>query len=302
MNILITGANSGLGFETARQLLVADYKVIIACRSAQKAKETSQKLASLTKSKDIIELVMDLGKQEEIRRAVTSLEVPVHVLICNAGMSYEGAHKFTDKGIEETFAVNHLGHFLLSNLLLKKFPDTLERISVVASEVHRGESGPFPKPEFKEVREMAFPAEIKDGNLKKEGSRRYVHSKLCNLWFTFELHRRLEATGRDQIKVNAFNPGFMPRTGLSRHASKGTQFFLRNVLANLGFLMPGIRSIKESAHDLIEISLVHQDSNQYFDGQKPIFASDLAYDPDRARELWELSEELIGESFESLQL
>lgn len=294
MNILITGANSGLGFETSRQLLAADYSVIIACRSSQKARKTSRKLTAGSKSGQVIEMVMDLSKPDEIRRAVEQLEVPVHVLICNAGMSYEGPHKLTDEGVEETFAVNHLGHFLLTCLLMKKFPDTLDRISIVSSEVHRGETGPFPEPRFQDVREIAFPTHSEKTITRKESSRRYVHSKLCNLWFTFELNRRLPYVGRGNVKVNAFNPGFMPRTGLSRDASGFTRFMMRHILPRMKFLIPDIRTVKESAHDLIEISLVHQDSNQYFDGQKPVFASELAYNRDRALELWNLSEEIIG--------
>jgi NAD(P)-dependent dehydrogenase (short-subunit alcohol dehydrogenase family) len=292
--VLITGANSGLGLETARQLAPQDYKVILACRSIHKAQQTKLLLKKENPEAKLFPVEIDLASLRSIGQAVSQLPMPVHALICNAGLSNEAPTQFTEEGIELTFGVNHLGHFALTNQLLARFPDTLKRILVVSSSLHdpAQAGGPFPPPDFKSITELIHPD---DGGLtdwKTEGRRRYVQSKLCNVLFVYELARRLQETGKTDVLVNAFNPGFIPTTGLSRQTKGFSRFLMRHILPRMGFLIKGIRTVEESAADLIQVGLHTDQTAKYFDGPKAVASSDRSYDAELARELWEESEKL----------
>lgn len=284
--VLLTGANSGLGLETARQLSRQDYRVILACRNLEKAEQTRSRLLVEYPPANLQSLALDLSSLSSVQAAVAQLETPPDTLICNAGLSYNGPTRYTAEGVELTFGVNHLGHFALTTGLLHKFPRQLKKVLVVASEVHNPtKKGPFPPPQFSSIQELMYPADSPSGEQK--GSLRYVHSKLCNLFFTYELHRRWQEPG---FCVKAFNPGFIPTTGLGREAKGFTRFMMRHILPHMGLFIKGIRTVEQSASDLIAVCFEQAQCGLYFDGREAIASSDLSYDRELAHELWEESE------------
>src|SRR5207245_4618222 len=163
------------------------------------------------------------GSTESVRRLVKEIEagkVPLRALVCNAGLQLSRGPHLSPDGFELTFAVNHLGHFLLTNLLLARLlANAPARIVVVASGVHdpKLRTG-MPKADIADLETLAA-----TGGPRKDtfdGRLAYVNSKLCNLWFAYELARRLEAAGLSnadrRLTVNGFDPGLVPGSGLAR--------------------------------------------------------------------------------------
>jgi NAD(P)-dependent dehydrogenase (short-subunit alcohol dehydrogenase family) len=277
-SILITGANSGLGFATAKVLLEKGYEVWLGCRSLKKAREASEKLGGGQP------LELDLGSFASIRQAVALLPSTLEALACNAGVSAPpGPARYTREGVEESFGVNHLGHFLLVQLLLEKCGG-LKRIAVVSSELHNPQSGaPFGAPDISDLRRLAYP----DPEFSKKGLA-YISSKLCNILFTYELARRYPC-----IRINALNPGLIPATGLGRHNGFFMRFMWYYIMPWMGRFIPGMRTAGQSAADLAWLVAEVETTGKYFDGAKEKPSSKESYDEGKARELWVFSEDLV---------
>ncbi len=195
---LVTGGNSGIGYECARELVREGLHVIIASRNRELSARAAARIARETGNDAVEEIGLDLGSLEAVRQCAKELrarEAPLHVLVLNAGIQVTGERRLSPDGHELTFAVNHLGHFLLANLLLAKLVGSAPaRILVVSSGVHDPalRTGmPHPAiPDFESLASHGGPADR-----PFSGRLAYVNSKLCNLWFTYELVRRLEAAG-----------------------------------------------------------------------------------------------------------
>ena len=132
--ILVTGGNTGLGYHAAEEFARRGAeKVILACRNTEKGNEAAEKIKSMTGHENVYVLQLDLANLENIRNFVSELEVrfpPIDSLVCNAGVWFpmdQGAK--TDDGFEMNVGVNHLGHFLLTNLLISK----IKRVVLVSS-------------------------------------------------------------------------------------------------------------------------------------------------------------------------
>src|SRR5277367_1653681 len=137
---IVTGANTGLGFECARALVEThDWHVIIACRSAEKSREAVKRLFAQTWQKEIEAMTLDLASLESVRNFARDYAAearpPLRALVCNAATQIVTGRTYTADGFETTFAVNHLGHFLLVNLMLAQM-EPPARIVVVGSGVH----------------------------------------------------------------------------------------------------------------------------------------------------------------------
>ena len=168
------------------------------------------------------ELGLDLGSLASVRqfaKEIESRDLPLRALVCNAGLQ-NNRQKLSSDGHELTFAVNHLGHFLLTNLLLARLVARgPARVVVVASGVHdpKQRTG-MPKAAVGELATLAATGgptpDVFDGRLA------YVNSKLCNLWFAYELARRSEAAGLP-LTVNGYDPGLVPGSGLARDYPAG---------------------------------------------------------------------------------
>lgn len=201
--VVVTGSNTGIGFETARALTERGAHVVLACRSEERGSAAVARIQALNPSGTCAMERVDLADLESIAQFAEHMRAQhthIDVLVNNAGVMFP-PRSFTKEGFELQYGVNHLGHFALTGRLL---PLLLARpgarVVNVSSIAHRN-------------------GRIDFGNLK--GERRYVafreygQSKLANLLFTFELNRRLEEAGHDLIAVAA-HPG-VTNTDLTRH-------------------------------------------------------------------------------------
>ncbi|WP_102144515.1 SDR family NAD(P)-dependent oxidoreductase [Mycobacterium hubeiense] len=290
---IITGANTGLGFECARAVLAAApmWHVVLAVRDPARGADAAARLSAPRRA-TVLEL--DLASLESVRTFPSRLGAaglpPVHSVVCNAGVQVVGDSATTADGFELTFGVNHLGHFALVQGLL----DVLARparIVVVSSGTHDPDKHTgMPAPRYTSAGELAHDT----GQGPTEGRRRYTTSKLCNVLFAYELDRRLEH-GRQGVSVTAFDPGLMPGSGLARDYPPVQRLAWRYLLPALRVL-PGVRSTRASGRYLAALAVdpSHDGvTGQYFAGRKPIRSSTDSYDLDKARDLWETSEQLV---------
>ncbi len=191
--ILITGANSGIGKIAARELARQGARVIVACRSREKALPVVEEIRRDT-GNDRVELVaLDLGDLASVRACANELldrKLPLHVLINNAGLA--GQRGLTRDGFEIQFGTNHLGHYLLTRLLLDRLVESgPARIVNVASASHYN------------ARKIDWAAQ-REKTRSFTAMREYSVSKLANVLFTRELARRLDAT---KVTAYAVHPG-----------------------------------------------------------------------------------------------
>ena len=229
LHVVLTGANSGIGFDAARKLAERGYTVTLACRTLAKAEAAAELLRAGNVWGTLVPAECDLADLSSIRRFAASVKQPVHVLALNAGLQWSGeqvVHRTVD-GFEESVGVNHLGHFLLANLLLPVLEETAKtaprrpRIVVTASEVHDpakagGAVGaPAGLGDFAGVKREGARFELFDGSAFI-ADKAYKDSKLMNLLFTRTLDRRLRAAG-SPVDVLAFGPGLITRTGFFRN-------------------------------------------------------------------------------------
>jgi NAD(P)-dependent dehydrogenase (short-subunit alcohol dehydrogenase family) len=297
-SVIVTGANSGLGLWTTKHLLDLGYRVIMACRDIEKTQKAINKFPEFDKRKAFIIKKLDLADFESIRNFVENLSdiQDIYALDCNAGISYEGKFRYTKNGIEETFGTNHLGHFLLTNLLLEKY--NLQKIVVVSSELHNPENkSPFAKAVFKPVNELAYPKVDSNSTLQRQTQSFYATSKLCNLLFAYELDRRLKRTGLpNRAMVNAMNPGLMLTTNLGRKYNLGENLYRK--FLDFIFKIIGLGdNPNDSAKAVVRLIDNVERSGKYYDKNNPVESSHDSYDEQKAKILWEGSETIIGSKF-----
>ncbi|MEY3423057.1 MAG: hypothetical protein RIR48_3387 [Bacteroidota bacterium] len=297
-SVIVTGANSGLGLWTTKHLLDLGYRVIMACRDIEKTQKAINKFPEFDKRKSFIIKKLDLADFESIRNFVENLSdiQDIYALDCNAGISYEGKFRYTKNGIEETFGTNHLGHFLLTNLLLEKY--NLQKIVVVSSELHNPENkSPFAKAVFKPVNELAYPKVDPNSTLQSQTQSFYATSKLCNLLFVYELDRRLKRTGLpNRAVVNAMNPGLMLTTNLGRKYNPGENLY-RKILDFIFKIIGLGDNPNDSAKAVVRLIDNVETSGKYYDKNNPVESSPDSYDEQKAKILWEGSETIIGSKF-----
>lgn len=289
-NIIITGANGSLGLWTAKYLLDKGYHIILACRNIEKAKTDIQNFKHLANHTNYSLRELDLSNFDSIKWFVQTLnEQEIFGFGCNAGMSYSGQIRYSKQGIEETFCSNYLGHFLLTTLLLKKYP--VERILFISSALHDPSvKSPFAPAVFKSVKEMAYPNIQK--LTEKSFQEFYATAKLCEVLLAYELDRRLN-TGQRKYHVNAFNPGLMALTNFGRTENtffeRLGRFFLHIIGRIFAFSTTAEVSGKYASIHLTESNK----SGQYFDKDKAIASSKDSYDQEKASALWDESIEIL---------
>ena len=268
---MITGADSGIGKETAAGLAAQEYTVVLACRNREKAEAARQEIVSRTGNRRPAVLPLDLASFESVRRCAEEFQDRygrLDVLINNAGV-FPRRRGLTEDGLELQFGVNHLGHFLLTHLLLEHLKRSApSRIVNVSSTMHKG-------------------GDIDFGSFRGEKPYRpiqaYRQSKLANVLFTKELARRLEGTG---VVANALHPGPV-RTGIYRELPQPIRF-----LATVFLLTP-----EQGAKTSIYVATSPREAETtgvYFEKCKPAKASDRAQDTELAARLWEESAKLCG--------
>ncbi|KAF7828106.1 short-chain dehydrogenase TIC 32, chloroplastic [Senna tora] len=212
LTAIITGATSGIGAETARVLAKRGVRLILPARTVKAAEETKARILSESPESHIIVMPLDLSSLNSVRTFVShfeSLGLPLHLLINNAG-KFAHEHAISEDGFEMTFATNYLGHFLLTNLLLKRMVETAEKTGVqgrivnVSSNIHGWFSGDI----------IGYLALITRTKTHYDATRAYALSKLANILHTKQLALTLEQM-KANVTVNSVHPGVV-RTRLTR--------------------------------------------------------------------------------------
>ncbi len=271
---LVTGATSGIGLETAVNLAKAGALVAITARDEAKGRKCVEEIKGRSGAARVDLLLCDFTSQESTRKLASQVLAnypALHILVNNAGTVY-AQRELTTEGIEKTFAVNHLGYFLLTNLLLERIVASApSRIVNVASTGHHQGTMDFDDLNF----ERGY------STLKA-----YGRSKLANVLFTSELARRLEGKN---VLVNCLHPGVVA-TNIWSHASFWAQPFL--AIAKLFFVTPAQGA--ETITYLAASPEIEGQSGGYYVQCKPARTSRLARDEAVAKRLWDVSLKLTG--------
>lgn len=270
---IVTGANAGIGKATVKQLVELGIYVVMVVRNEEKGKQALEEIKTAT-GKDSMELMIcDFASQESIRTFTSEFKKKykkLHILINNHGLM-TNKKRLTDDGFESTFGVNHLGYFLHTNLLLdviKKTPGA--RIINVSSGAHAG----------------AKKFNLDDYNFDKRhffSFSAYSDSKLYNIMFTYHLAEKLKDTG---ITVNSYSPGFT-RTNFNNYslAMRIMTFFM----------IPLMKSADKAAKTATYLATSEEVANitgKFFEDMKEKSTSDLSYDKNLQKQLWDVSEKL----------
>ena len=270
---IVTGGNTGIGKATVEGLARQGATVILACRDLDKGRAAQAEIVAKLPGAEIELMRLDLASLASVRefaKAFTEKHPRLDVLVENAGVS-TGKRQLTADGFEMDFGVNHLGHFLLTELLLPTLEaSSPSRVVVVASSVHKG-------------------AKIDFDDLQGEKSwgivRFYGQSKLCNMLFVRSLAKRLEGKG---VVVNALHPGVIA-TELARDFPAPLRW-----MAKLFF-----KSAEKGARTSIHVATSKEAgdvSGKYFADSKEAKPSPEALDDAVAERLWTESERLIAKA------
>ena len=271
---LITGATSGIGQATALAFAQKGATVIVVGRSEERTQTTVARIKTETGSTNVDYLLADLSMQSQVRQLAADFKARyerLDVLVNNAGSIFFRRQLSAD-GIEMTFAVNHLAYFLLTNLLLDSLKASAPaRIVNVASNSHFGQHLDFDNLEL---------------NRGYNPGKAYGRSKLCNLYFTYELARRLEGTG---MTVNAMHPGFV-RTNMAANNGWLVRLFLPLIHRNS--LTP--EQGASTAVYLASSPDMEGVTGKYFIRERERASDPVSYDESAAKRLWEISEQMTS--------
>src|SRR5215469_5897489 len=281
---VITGANTGLGFQTARVLAARGASVVLAVRDTDKGKQAAARIAAAAAGADVTVQRLDLACLESIRAAAGELRArhpAIDLLINNAGVMFP-PKQTTGDGFELQLGTNHLGHFALTGLLLPQMlPVPGSRVVTLSSLAHR------------------LRARINFDDLQSERSYRraaaYGQSKLANLMFTYELHRRLSSAATTTIAVAA-HPG-LANTELTRNSSAASAALARLISQKPAM---GALPILRAATDPGVLGGQYYGPGRLLGTRgypEPAASSGQSRDTAIQRRLWTVSEELTGVTF-----
>jgi NAD(P)-dependent dehydrogenase (short-subunit alcohol dehydrogenase family) len=282
---LLTGGTRGIGLVTAEKLCARGLRVLLTGRDQKNADEAAAGIRARITGASVEGLSLDLASLDSVRALGASFaerDEPLRVLVANAGVMESSPEvKRSKDGFELMFAANHLGHFLLTMLLLPHLRrNEPSRVVVVSSRWHApGSSGP----------QVDFDFDDLEGRRSYDPTVAYKNSKLANLWFTFALARRLQGT---RTTVNAVCPGFVPAT-LADHQHGLQRFLTKHLLP----LLPRANSPEEAAENTAYVATdpaFASRSAAFVGEQKEVAASDEARDAAKAERLWTLSCALTG--------
>ena len=278
--VVISGATNGIGKAAAIELSKENPKLLFTYRNQSLADELLAEIKDISPNTQVQSAYCDFSDQDSIKKCtneINDLCANIDVLINNAGVVNTSYHE-TGEGIENTFAVNHLGYFLFTNLLLQKLKGHDEtRIVNVSSAAHSF------------VKEMQW-EDINFKNNFGQGLRSYGQSKLANLLFTRYLAIKLST---DNISVNAIHPGGV-NTSLGSQNKAWYSKPLRLILK------PFFRSPLKGAESIIYLATKQDDgvTGEYFVDSKIHKSSTYSKNLEEAHKLWDLSEKLVGQTFD----
>jgi NAD(P)-dependent dehydrogenase (short-subunit alcohol dehydrogenase family) len=270
--IVITGATAGIGLAAAQELARRGARILGVSRNPEKCARTAAELRRATGNPAIDFLPADLSLQKDIRRLAGEIQSAyphIHALINNAG-AINLRRELTAEGIERTFALNHLGYFLFTHLLLDRLPRGARIINVSSSAQYRG------------VIHWDDPGLARGYRPFKA----YRQSKLANMLYTHELARRLEGRG---ITVNAMHPGLV-KTDIGRD-----QGWLAWLLR--GYVLRRALTPEEGARTLVYLAASPEAAGvtgRFFVREQVRAPASASLDEEAARRLWEMSEMMAG--------
>ncbi|MEX2208855.1 MAG: SDR family oxidoreductase [Myxococcota bacterium] len=269
--VLITGASAGIGKATAAELAARGARLVLACRDLDKAGRARAEILARTPAAQVERVPLELASLRSVRACADKLvaEYPrIDVLINNAGV-FPPDYRPTEDGFETQIGVNHLGHFLLTNLLVEKLVASAPaRVITVSSMMHAGG-----KLDFASFRKPA----------KYNAMAAYRQSKLANVVFANELGRRLAKRG---VASNSLHPG-----GVATEIARDSALWLRAVFRVVG------ASPEKGARTSVYLASspeVEGMTGEYFVSCKPAKTDPLAQDEALARALWDESANLVG--------
>ncbi|XP_026782590.3 retinol dehydrogenase 13 [Pangasianodon hypophthalmus] len=278
--VVITGANAGIGKETARELARRGGRIIMGCRDMEKCETAAREIRGSTLNPHVYARHIDLASIKSIRsfaEKINQEEERVDILINNAAVMRCPPGK-TEDGFDMQFGVNYLGHFLLTNLLLDKLKDSApSRVINLSSLAHI-------------IGEIDFD-DLNWDRKKFNTKKAYCQSKLAIILFTRELARRLEGTG---VTVYALHPGVVA-TELGRHTGMHQSQFSSTVLSPIFYLL--IKSPELGAQPSVYLAVAEElasVSGRYYDVMKEKEPAPQALDQEVAVRLWDISASLVG--------
>lgn len=273
---VVTGANSGVGLEVTRRLADAGWRVVMVCRSRERAAAALEELRSATGSESLDIVLADLADLDTVESAAGRIRdgvAALDALVLNAGL-YAPELRRTSAGFEETMGVNHLAHVLLTLRLGDLLVPAGGRVVAVASEGHR----------HAKLERSSLEA-VFDGSAWRNGLTAYADSKLANVLFAFELDRRLGPVG---VRADAVHPGV-----LATRIWERTRGFAR-ILTRIGTLF--MAKADEGGEAVARLLLdpgAGAGGGRYFDGTERTEASEAARDEQLAARLWTASLEAL---------
>ncbi|XP_068199952.1 retinol dehydrogenase 12-like [Antennarius striatus] len=276
--VIITGANTGIGKETAIDLAKRGAKIIMACRDMEKAQAAMKEVTESSGNQNVVCMKLDLGDTNSIREfaeAINSGEPKVNILINNAGVMSCPFGKTAD-GFEMQIGINHFGHFLLTYLLIDLIKRSAPaRIVNVSSMAHSWGS-----------------INLEDINSEKsyDKNRAYAQSKLANVLFTRSLAKRLEGTG---VTTYSLHPGVV-QTDLYRHLPGAQRAVVKLVSP---FTKSSIQGAQTNIYCAVEPSLDNE-SGGYYSDCAPANCSAAGKDDELAQKLWELTCQTLAITWE----
>ncbi|KAM6953699.1 retinol dehydrogenase 12, like [Aplochiton taeniatus] len=276
--VVITGANTGIGKETALDLAKRGARVIMACRDMEKAQTALKEVIEGSGNQNVITMKLDLSDTKSIREfagAINKEETKLNILINNAGVMVCPYGKTTD-GFEMQIGVNHFGHFLLTSLLLDLIKRSAPaRIITVSSMAHTWGT-----------------INLEDINSEKNYDKKaaYSQSKLANILFTRSLVKKLQGTG---VTAYALHPGVV-KTDLWRHLSGPQQVAMKLISP---FTKNSVQGAQTTIYCAVEPAL-ETESGGYYSDCAPATCSRAALDDETAEKLWELSCKLLSISWD----
>ena len=272
---MVTGANSGTGYITARELARSGATTVLLCRNAEKGAAAREAIVADTGNRQVELIVADLAEMAQVRRAArefTDRHDELDVLVNNAG-GITQTRRETSEGLEAMFAGNYLGHFLLTTLLLEQLRRAgRARVVNVSSGAHK-------------VGRIAF--DDLQGRHRWSPMGGYAQSKLAQILFTRELADRLRGTG---ITVNAMHPGAVA-SGFKNGAAGLARTLVGGFYAVFGI------SPEKGADTILHLAgspEVADVTGEYFVKRRPATTSKACRDAETRRRLWEVSEELVS--------
>lgn len=308
---IVTGASSSIGLHAAKELAArGDYHVVMACRNVVKARAQAREVGMPPDSYTVIHL--DLARLESVRAFVKSFQAcgfrGLNALVCNAAIWHprDTKPRFTVDGYDETVQVNHLGHFLLSNLLLPSLKFSKGRLVFLATQTHNPDTLPGmipPQADLGDLQGMlqgfkTLPGTI-DGNVY-EPTKAYKDSKICNILTMTEMDKRF---GNDGVTFSAIFPGCIASSELFRE-KRGWFRMLFPLFQR--FITKQYVSVEEAGR---RVSLVasdgrFSDSGRYWqwrgsylqgaDKTTPVPIDPTERESDKAALLWDISAKLVG--------